>query len=85
MEVPYVFGNQLGGGEFTGYDAKLSNEMATYWTNFAKTGDPNGAGLPDWPAYSTQNEKVMHFGDKTYVDGVAHEKQLELLDKKLAR
>ncbi len=33
-------------------DRKLSDQMMGYWTNFAKTGDPNGPGLPTWPSYS---------------------------------
>ncbi|WP_231929594.1 carboxylesterase family protein [Micromonospora inositola] len=32
-------------------EQQLSHQMITYWTNFAATGDPNGAGLPTWRAY----------------------------------
>jgi para-nitrobenzyl esterase len=42
-------------------DNKLSDLISTYWTNFAKTGDPNGAGLPSWPAFSpATGNQVMH-------------------------
>ncbi len=37
----------------------LAHLMSTYWTNFAKTGDPNGVGLPVWPAYVAATETIM--------------------------
>jgi len=37
--------------------------MSSYWTNFAKTGDPNGPGLPPWPAFVPSEQKVMVFDD----------------------
>ena len=41
-------------------DEKLSDLMSSYWTNFAKSGDPNGPGLPHWPVYTSKGYEVMH-------------------------
>jgi para-nitrobenzyl esterase len=35
--------------------------MMRYWTNFAKTGNPNGEGLPEWRSYDPNNKEKMHF------------------------
>jgi para-nitrobenzyl esterase len=35
--------------------------MSTYLVNFAKHGDPNGAGLPAWPRYTRANDELMDF------------------------
>jgi len=42
-------------------DRKVAKQMNTYWLNFAKTGDPNGAGLPRWSAYGGTNDNVLEF------------------------
>ena len=64
-ELPYVFGNLYGegsqAGTFTDADRKLSATMQAYWTNFAKTGDPNGEGLPDWPRFDGKSRKYAEF------------------------
>lgn len=46
-------------------DSRISNEMMDFWTNFAKTGDPNGTNMPNWPAHTLQQPSIMVFGDKT--------------------
>ena len=61
-EINYVFGfpvNQV----WSDTDRAVSQAVQTYWTNFAKTGDPNGGAMPAWPAYDDKRPQVMRFGD----------------------
>jgi len=37
--------------------------MSSYWANFATNGNPNGQGLPNWPAYNTQDNSTIIFGE----------------------
>jgi para-nitrobenzyl esterase len=62
-EIEYVFGtlDSRKGFAWRPEDYKLSEQIQTYWTNFAKTGNPNGKDVPDWPLYSAKsNWPVMH-------------------------
>jgi para-nitrobenzyl esterase len=56
-EMQYLFPGASGGAgseaTLTGASAALSQTMVSYWTNFMKTGNPNGGSLPAWPAYTT--------------------------------
>jgi para-nitrobenzyl esterase len=38
-----------------------------YWINFARNGDPNGSGLPAWPAYAPSTDLALDFGDEVAV------------------
>jgi para-nitrobenzyl esterase len=64
-EISYVFGNLGGFGGANGPEDKVLSElMSSYWVNFAKNGNPNGPGLPVWPAFDEREQKTMIF-DKT--------------------
>ena len=63
LEVPYVFGALRDTSwqwlPFTADDASLSNLIQTYWTNFAKSGNPNAQGLPNWPAWGDAKKEFL--------------------------
>jgi para-nitrobenzyl esterase len=62
-------------------DRNLSDMMGSYWTNFAKTGDPNGEGLPPWPAYDYKNGyQVMHLTAEPSAAPDAHRARYLFLD-----
>ena len=67
-EIAYVFGFRgLGILALRASDKDRSIVALTqnYWTNFAKTGDPNGAGLPQWPAFTAADQQTLVFDDTT--------------------
>ena len=64
-DIPYAFDNlRFKDMPWTALDRKLAVVMSTYWSNFSKTGDPNAAGLPNWPAYDPKEERLMNLGDE---------------------
>lgn len=62
-------------------DREVSELMSSYWTNFAKTGDPNGPGLPRWPAYNSRDGyQVMHLRANPGSAPDKHRGRYEFLD-----
>ena len=72
-EVFYVFGTldeqRPMRPNYDAADRAISNVMQEYWTNFAKTGNPDGNGLPAWPKYQPDTKRLLEFTDHGPVAG----------------
>jgi para-nitrobenzyl esterase len=75
-EIPYVFEHLglPGRPQPTAEDHSVSDLMSTYWINFTKTGNPNGPGLPKWPAYKDEQPQTMQFGEGVAKTGAVENK-----------
>lgn len=80
-EIAYVFGNLGGpGGSPRPEDVAMSELMMSYWVNFARTGDPNGPGLPKWSKFGEFTQQAMHFDAQPGMRPVPNLKQLQALE-----
>jgi para-nitrobenzyl esterase len=80
-EISYAFNNPKGQANQTwdDVDTKLADTMSSYWVNFITKGDPNGAGLPDWPLYRDMNSKVMVLGNTVQPEAAPAADKLKFL------
>ncbi len=80
-EIRYVFRNLGGlGGPPTEADTAMSDLMSAYWVNFATTGDPNGPGLPTWPAFTTARQAAMIFDKSPGARPLPNQDQVKAFD-----
>ena len=80
-EIPYVFENQ-GNRPWTDVDRQIADQMSSYWVNFAANGDPNGKGLPKWPAFDERKSpNPMVFGDNASVGPALNSAQIAFYQK----
>lgn len=81
-ELPFVFGDlDKRAADWTTGDRALAAIVQQYWTNFAKSGDPNGAGLPRWPTFDRERASVMDLGPEIRVSSLADPARLRRIDR----
>jgi para-nitrobenzyl esterase len=80
--APTAFGNfQPDADSYNDVDARLAATMSAQWVQFAKTGDPNGPGLPQWPRFSASRETYLELGDRIAAGESLRKKQLDFLSQ----
>jgi para-nitrobenzyl esterase len=83
-EVPYVFGNFGWWDELQlplrPEDLAASDLIRRYWVNFATSGNPNGPGLPVWPAFSETEQRAMVFGRMSGAQALPNLQRLRSFD-----
>jgi para-nitrobenzyl esterase len=83
-DIEYVFGTLDSRSEavWRPEDRRLSEQIGAYWTNFARTGDPNGPGLPHWPTYNAADQwQVMHLDATSEAKPDTHRDRYLFLDQ----
>lgn len=82
IELPYVFGTlDESAANWSSGDQELASIIQQYWTNFAKTGDPDGTGLPRWPMFDSEQGKVMNLDQPVRAAPLADYARLKRLDR----
>lgn len=81
-EMDYMFDHlDLNRAAWTEDDRRLAETMAAYWTNFAKTGDPSGQGLPEWPKFAPSHATALLIGDDIHAGPLPDTKNIVSIDR----
>jgi para-nitrobenzyl esterase len=79
-ELFYVLQHYIPGWKWTARDKKIGDIMSSYWVNFARSGDPNGPGLPPWRAFTQSHQRVLHMDDPFAMEAVPNKPALDLIE-----
>jgi para-nitrobenzyl esterase len=83
-EVPYALNTfKFSDRPWERKDRELAKVMSAYWANFAKSGNPNGDSLANWPRYDTRTKLVMDLGEQLRVKSVPDSTCLTLMSRLL--
>jgi para-nitrobenzyl esterase len=79
LELPFVFGTYniplMEGFIGKTPNKELSEKMIDAWTSFARTGNPNHEGIPEWPSYDVEKRATMLFGNECKLANAVFDKE----------
>lgn len=82
VEIPYVWDHITADtSQYEAVDHTLSRAIAGAWVQFAKTGNPNGASLPQWPAYTAPEYRLLEFGNEITVRSNANSPAVDFFQR----
>jgi para-nitrobenzyl esterase len=85
-EVPYAYNNlKFVDRPWQPFDFKLAGILSSYWANFAKSGEPNGPGLPQWDAYNTADKKIMVLSEDPQTKSLPDKDALDFLYMEMSK
>ena len=79
VDLAFVFGNMNKSDGYNDTDIRLSEKMMEYWVNFAKTGNPNGKNLPNWPVYRSESDLNQEFSDNIRTNKNLYKKECDFI------
>ena len=80
-EIFYLFGTPPRPSHFDETDRDLAGKMRDSWVRFARTGDPNGRGIPRWRSFAAGEEAHLEFGDRIRPGTDLHKDECDLFDR----
>lgn len=81
VELAYVFGNMAVADGYDAVDMRLAQTVMDYWANFARSGNPNQQGLPDWPAYQSKSDLSLELGDVVRIRKHLYKKESDFISR----
>ena len=80
-DIMYLNGQFLTQADLYPAEAAVSEMIQQYWVNFAKTGNPNGAGLPYWPSFDETKPTTMQFSNGASLIMRPNREQIDFIDR----
>jgi para-nitrobenzyl esterase len=85
-EIVYVFNNlRVQDWAWTDQDRSTADITSSYWVNFAAAADPNGEGLPRWPAWDESGQMLMNISDRPAAEPAPNPAAVDFFERRIEK